>query len=347
MRCIHCGSINKPNAIYCKYCNAEIPMFPSNPNNHTTIINYNPQMIPVGADIYRYASRPQISPKSYKLTCWLTCLGGVLGLHQFYIGNWGKGFLYMFTGGLAGIGWAVDVYKIARKKLRDTNGLIITNAFDKRTTENTLYRESETTIYRESENTRYREVQKPQRKYAPIYKTKPLELYSDFVVIDTETTGLSGDDVIVEIAMVKYRNYKLVDTFSTIIDPQRHISSRVSKIHGITDQMVMDKPVFSQVIGDIINFVGDYSIVGHNLPFDLRMIEQSGYRTPFSSSRLYDTLKIAKKHASAPNNKLTTLCDFYGIRYENAHRALDDCISTAQLFICLIQEITGKKIKDI
>lgn len=199
-------------------------------------------------------------------------------------------------------------------------------------------------------------------KYTNITPKTSFDRIGSFVVIDTETTGLSSTkDNLVEIAAIRFEDWIPVEKFHTLLNPGKQIPEAASAINNITDEMVFDAPTFSQIIDSLEVFVGKSNIVGHNLPFDLKFLYRHGYNFTTQKRRYYDTCEIAKKTLKKPkmkwdkeyeeyvindncdydvkDYKLTTLCEYYGIR-DNlfSHRALSDALATGDLFKCLAQD---------
>ncbi|WP_053242041.1 exonuclease domain-containing protein [Clostridium sp. DMHC 10] len=91
------------------------------------------------------------------------------------------------------------------------------------------------------------------------------EVFNDFVSLDFETTGLSANiDKIIEVAATKYCNGKIVDEFHSLIYPEIHIPSRITKINNIDDSMVNGCPRISEIVPKLLEFIGDLPIVAHN-----------------------------------------------------------------------------------
>lgn len=182
------------------------------------------------------------------------------------------------------------------------------------------------------------------------------------VVIDTETTGISKKNKIIEIAALKYdRDFQLVSRFSTLINPSRHIPEEATQVNHITDEMVADAPSFSEVIDALYSFIQGSNIIGHNLRFDLDFLFLGGFDFP-QKVKYIDTLDLAQKILVKDGQKkynhhsgiyedvddydvsdysLETLCTYYGIFMPNAHRAEFDCHATAKLLKHLIEEKTA------
>ncbi len=173
----------------------------------------------------------------------------------------------------------------------------------------------------------------------------------DYVVFDLETTGISRVyDEVVEISAVKVRGGKVVDEFSTLVNPGRHIPSGASQVNGITDQMVAYAPRFVKVLQEFLDFTEGYPLVGHNIAsFDMKFIcrDAEKYYGSVPVNDYVDTLPLARKHL--PNlyhHKLTDLASYYGLTTDGAHRALNDCRMNQQVYECMVKEMreaqTGK-----
>lgn len=168
--------------------------------------------------------------------------------------------------------------------------------------------------------------------------------YSDIVVFDTETTGLSpSKDRIIEIAAIRFIDRHPVAKFHTYINPGRPIPEESIDIHGITDDVVANSPMISGVIPAFDSFVGSSTLVAHNLDFDLRFVLYSGSELLNTKRKYIDTLaqaqRILKKPRDVENHKLATLCSYYGITIGQEHGALYDAYATGILFFRLVDEI--------
>ena len=182
----------------------------------------------------------------------------------------------------------------------------------------------------------------------------------DFVVIDLETTGLRNSSGIVELSAIRFKNFVPIEKYETLINPKRKIPEEATRINNITDDMVKDKPTIDQASDSFIKFVGDENIVGHNLEFDLGILEYRGIC--FNGKRkFYDTLLIAQRNLKKARKKwdkeyecydidynhdydvedykLDTICEYYGINRYNAHRGGSDCLATGLLFKRFADEI--------
>ena len=173
------------------------------------------------------------------------------------------------------------------------------------------------------------------------------EYIKDYVLYDLETTGVSSNyDEVIEIAAVKVRNGKVVEEFSELVNPGRAIPFAASLVNNITDEMVADAPLFEEVLGRFVEFIGDDVLVGHNIySFDMKFIYRDceRYFEKTLTNDYVDTLKIAKicfpdwKH-----RRLADLANYYGLTTEGAHRALADCKMNQKVFELLGKELCRK-----
>lgn len=164
-----------------------------------------------------------------------------------------------------------------------------------------------------------------------------------FVVFDLETTGLvnvptNGKmDTITEIGAVKIIGGEIRERFTTLVNPERKLDEEIVKLTGITDDMVKDAPKIAEVIPDFYKFCDGCYLVGHNVQFDYRFIQYYAQKEEYSfEQKTFDTLSIAQSELFLKNYKLDTIADYYGIAF-NHHRAWDDALTTAKIFIELIK----------
>lgn len=174
---------------------------------------------------------------------------------------------------------------------------------------------------------------------------KKLNKYvSDYVVFDLETTGTSStSDAVVEISAVKVVGGQVVDEFSTLVNPERHIPVFASEVNGIYDDMVENAPIFEKALADFLEFAGDMVLVGHNIhTFDMKFIcrDAEKYWGKTIGNDYIDTLQIARAYLPQLSSyKLTSLAEYYGISPDGAHRALNDCRMNQQIFELLAKEM--------
>lgn len=163
-------------------------------------------------------------------------------------------------------------------------------------------------------------------------------LGKSFVVFDFETTGLTVNDEVIELGAVKVVDGVISETFSTFVDPHIPIPANIVELTSITDNDVKGAPDMSDVIADFYKFSENCVLVGQNVSFDKMFLDKyaklNGY---IFTNRSMDTLEMARKSIVCKNYKLGTLCEYFGISLEGAHRAVNDCLATAKLFIELIK----------
>lgn len=170
---------------------------------------------------------------------------------------------------------------------------------------------------------------------------------NEFVVLDIETTGLSPSKGgrIIEIGAKKVIGNKIVDRFSQLIHPEMKISPKITKITGITNEMVSDKPVYREVLLNFYNFIGNSVVVAHNASFDwdrflLHYFKNVGI---IPNNPIVDTLALSKLYYPGLSSyKLENLCNEVGVELTNAHRAESDAEATANLLIKLKTEFAQK-----
>ncbi|PWM52038.1 MAG: hypothetical protein DBX39_00905 [Bacillota bacterium] len=164
-----------------------------------------------------------------------------------------------------------------------------------------------------------------------------------FVVFDLETTGLVNSptggkmDAITEIGAVKIIGGEIKEKFTTLVNPERKLDDEIVKLTGITDDMVKDAPKIAEVIPDFVKFCDGCLLVGHNVQFDYKFVRYYAEKEEYAFEfKTYDTMSLAQSMLFLSNYKLNTLADHYGISF-NHHRAWDDALTTAKIFIELIK----------
>ena len=162
----------------------------------------------------------------------------------------------------------------------------------------------------------------------------------EYVVLDLETTGLTPyREGITEIAAIKCMNGKILEEFQTLINPERHIPNWIVKLTWITNEMVADAPRIDEVMPWFSEFLGDAIIVWHNVSFDFRFLNHYHYQCMWTylENLTICTLKIARKLLpDLPNRKLWTICEYFWIDNERAHRAMWDTRATLEV-LCRYQ----------
>lgn len=157
------------------------------------------------------------------------------------------------------------------------------------------------------------------------------------VILDTETTGLNPatGDRIIEIGCVEVVDRRLTDrTFHYYINPERDIDAGAFAVHGLSRDFLSDKPLFANIVEELIEFVDGAEIVIHNAAFDLGFLDNEFAllkRPPFRglAAKITDTLLDARQMFPGKRNSLDALCDRFSI--SNEHRTLHGALLDAQL----------------
>ena len=163
-------------------------------------------------------------------------------------------------------------------------------------------------------------------------------MINNYIALDIETSGLNpASDKIIEIGMAKVIDGRIEDKYSCLINPQEMISERITQLTGITQQMLNDKPVINDVIFEIIDFMQELPILGHNVIFDYSFIKKAAVNNNIKFERQgIDTLKLARRLLPEVEHKnLEYLCRYFNIDAGNSHRAYDDAVSAIKIFNAL------------
>lgn len=171
-----------------------------------------------------------------------------------------------------------------------------------------------------------------------------------FAIIDVETTGgVARYERITEIAIVLHDGEKVVDTFSTLINPERSIPWGITQLTGITDEMVAHAPKFYEVAKQIVQMTEDAVFVAHNVSFDYSFVREEFTRLGYTFSRKQlCTVRLSRKvFPGLPSYSLSNLKRHFGIAAERSHRALDDTLATTRIFEMILAEQSGKTIKAL
>lgn len=164
---------------------------------------------------------------------------------------------------------------------------------------------------------------------------------NNFVVFDIETTGFSKKhDNIIEIGAVKIENGKIIEEYNQLINPERLLPSKIIELTNITDSMLVDKPKIEDVLPEFLDFIGNYTLVAHNAEFDIGFIRENCKRQNLKFENAYlDTLALCRGvFPQLKNHKLDTLTKFLGVTLESHHRACDDALATAHVFLKTLKE---------
>lgn len=165
------------------------------------------------------------------------------------------------------------------------------------------------------------------------------------IVFDTETTGLSpaGGDRIVEIGCVElFNRVETGRTFHAYFNPRRAMPSEAEAVHGLSDVFLSDKPPFEEAVEELIDFLGDSPLVAHNASFDFGFVNHElGLcgRPTVCSSRMVDTLVLARQRFPGAKHSLDALCTRFGV--DRSLRVKHGALIDAQLLAQVYVELTG------
>ena len=170
------------------------------------------------------------------------------------------------------------------------------------------------------------------------------------IVLDTETTGTEArnGDRLIEIGAVELLNHIPTGrTFHRYCNPQRAVSEGAFNVHGLSDAFLSDKPLFAEIVGELLAFLADGRLVIHNAPFDVGFLNMEFARLgpaapkPIVLEDVVDTLLLARrKHPGAANN-LDALCNRYGV--DTTRRVKHGALLDAQILAEVYVELLGGK----
>lgn len=165
----------------------------------------------------------------------------------------------------------------------------------------------------------------------------PNRVYS---IVDIETTGgLKGGNRITEIGIVKVQHGKVIDTWTSLVNPERHIPSFITKLTGISDGMVYNAPVFANIVKPLLDKLAGSIFVAHNVNFDYGFIkkecEVAGHF--FKMPKMCTVVESRKAFKGLKSYSLGNLSSHFNLNLTSHHRALADATATAELLL-LIQQ---------
>ncbi|HHG89643.1 MAG TPA: DNA polymerase III subunit epsilon [Devosia sp.] len=164
------------------------------------------------------------------------------------------------------------------------------------------------------------------------------------IVLDTETTGLSPQtgDRIVEIGCVELVNHLPTGkSYHTYINPERDMPEGAFRVHGLSEEFLAEKPLFSEIAGEFSRFIGDSTLIIHNAPFDMGFLnaEFERLQRPFLRNPVIDTVQLARENHPGARVSLDALCKIYGI--DNSRRALHGALLDSEILAEVYLELIG------
>ena len=165
-------------------------------------------------------------------------------------------------------------------------------------------------------------------------------------VVDVETTGLSAayGDRVCEIGVVLAQGDAILDTYQTLVNPQRPISPGAASVNGLSDAEVSQAPTFGEIADQALERIDGMLLVCHNAPFDLGFLEAEFSRLGrrLQLAGVIDTLDLARRYFHFRSNSLPTIAAYLGIETPQAHRALGDALTTFQVFRRFYHQLSSK-----
>lgn len=156
------------------------------------------------------------------------------------------------------------------------------------------------------------------------------------IVLDVETTGLDyTKERMVEFAAIRLENGKMKDRFETLINPEQHIRKSSIAIHGIKEEDVKDAPTEAEVMPMILDFIGDYPIVAHNVIFDYSFINEASIRQtgkPITNARIDSQMMFKEIYPELESCGLESLMTKFNIEFSTRHRAMADTEGLAKAY---------------
>ena len=158
-----------------------------------------------------------------------------------------------------------------------------------------------------------------------------------YAILDIESTGGKyNEGSITEIAIYKFDGKKIIDQFSSLVNPEKNIQPFVQKLTGINDNMVKTAPKFFEIAKRIIEITNNCVLVAHNADFDYRILKTEFKRLGFNfNSKIICTVILSKKLIpNLKSYKLGNLSKSLGIPIHNRHRAQGDAMATLKTSTC-------------
>ncbi|MBI4301967.1 MAG: DEAD/DEAH box helicase family protein [Chloroflexi bacterium] len=158
------------------------------------------------------------------------------------------------------------------------------------------------------------------------------------ISLDLETTGLQKDkDAIIEIAAVKFQGEQILDIHHSLVNPQQLLPHFVQHLTGLSQRELDEAPPLETLKRELISFIGQCPLIGHNIPFDLDFLNQNGL---FLANPTYDTCELASiLLPQLADYSLVTVAAHLNISHPNPHRALPDAMTARQVFLGLLERM--------
>ncbi len=173
-----------------------------------------------------------------------------------------------------------------------------------------------------------------------------MKLPKDYIVLDTETTGLSYRTCkMIELSAIKVRNDEIVDTFSVLVNPHEKVHYFITQLTGISNEMLENEKSIEDVLIPFIDFVEDDVIIGHNILFDIKFINEATTKClgMIFDNKYIDTMSLSKRlwpfERCHRLEDLIERCDLEGTQ---EHRGLSDCMYTYKAYLYMKNKLERK-----
>ena len=182
-------------------------------------------------------------------------------------------------------------------------------------------------------------------------EARPLQ-EADFVVVDVETTGAKTPPCrVMELGAYRVNRGRIVAEFRTLVNPEMSIPPFIAQLTGITNEMVKNAPLFADIAHAWLDFADEAVLVAHNAQFDVRFLNHEIARI-FPGRRMANThlctVKLSRKiFPGLLNYRLHTLAEHFAIQILNRHRAPDDALATAEIFLRMLARLDEHGVRDV
>lgn len=163
-----------------------------------------------------------------------------------------------------------------------------------------------------------------------------------YAFVDVETTGFNpASDRIIEVAVVRYEDGQIVDTYQTLINPEIYVSSFIQEMTGIDLWTLQTAPTFFEIADEILERFEDATLVAHNVGFDYGFLSKEFARLnyEFRPSRLCTVQLSRALYQQFRSHALDSVIERFCIQCEERHRALGDTLATVEFFEIARKEV--------
>ncbi|MBQ3870899.1 MAG: PolC-type DNA polymerase III, partial [Clostridia bacterium] len=172
----------------------------------------------------------------------------------------------------------------------------------------------------------------------------------EFIVFDTETTGLSALSCrLIEIGAVRIKGGEVTEVFNTYVDPECSVPANITELTGITDEMLTGAPSEEDAVKAFLEFAGDDVLIAHNASFDINFISAAAKRHGIPFEPVYiDTVALSRYvNPELKKHKLDVIANYYGLGDFNHHRASDDAEMLALIFFRMVERLREEGVETI